>query len=274
MLLATAVYLFIADRDRLDYTRLLSQGLNGTFLWIVWISLAVDILYRLIPNQKTAIGARKHFACSYDAATPVQPIPRGPAETTASGQSLPQSVQTKQPHEQVEPTASDQFMPQTHQTDSPDCHKKTRLHKGAFLSAVTWIAVTGMIFLIFYGLGSLTPAAAVLVALLYAVCDLVFILFFCPFQVLFMRNRCCASCRIYNWDCLMMCAPLILFPHAYSVSLFLLSAAALFLWERALRRHPHFFLRETNKNLRCERCEEKLCTFLKIPSVQIHQWHE
>ena len=26
------------------------------------------------------------------------------------------------------------------------------------------------------------------------------ILFYCPFQMWFLKNRCCVNCRIYNWD--------------------------------------------------------------------------
>jgi hypothetical protein len=56
----------------------------------------------------------------------------------------------------------------------------------------------------------------------------------------------------------MMCAPLIVFPGFYSLSLFLLSVVVLLRWELALRKNPHYFMRETNEHLRCESCVEKV----------------
>ena len=47
-----------------------------------------------------------------------------------------------------------------------------------------------------------------LVCLFYGVCDMICILFFCPFQSWFLKNKCCCTCRIYNWDYAMMFTPL------------------------------------------------------------------
>ena len=58
-----------------------------------------------------------------------------------------------------------------------------------------------------------------LISLFYAVCDRICVLFFCPFQVWIMKNRCCVHCRIYRWDYVMMFTPLLFVPGPYSWSL-------------------------------------------------------
>ena len=134
---------------------------------------------------------------------------------------------------------------------------RKRLNKGAVYSAFFWLLVSSAAVLLLRFLGLLTPATVFIFMLVYSVADLVCIMFFCPFQVFFLHNRCCTSCRIYNWDFFMMCAPMMLFPHVYSLSLVFLSVAALLQWEAAIFKNPHYFLEETNASLRCESCKDK-----------------
>lgn len=137
--------------------------------------------------------------------------------------------------------------------------KSSKLHKGALISALAWVALNAAVYLALSLNGLLTPLTTVVLMLFYAVCDTVCILFFCPFQAFFLRNRCCADCRIHNWDYLMMCTPMLFIPSVYSISLLLLSAAVVLRWEIALLKNPHYFMVETNENLRCECCSDKLC---------------
>ena len=58
--------------------------------------------------------------------------------------------------------------------------------------------------------GVLDDGIMILLCSVYSVCDIICILFFCPFQTWFMKNKCCSSCRIYNWDYAMMFTPLFL----------------------------------------------------------------
>ena len=141
--------------------------------------------------------------------------------------------------------------------DKAAAHK--RLNRGIFFSAVAWIFCNAAVFFVLSLLDMLTPPAALVLVVFYAVCDLVCVLIFCPFQVFFMQNRCCTVCRIHNWDCLMMCTPLILFPCLYSLSLLLISVAVLIRWEITTRKSPHFFVEDINENLCCVHCEDKLC---------------
>lgn len=99
----------------------------------------------------------------------------------------------------------------------------------------------------------------VIICLFYSVCDLICILFFCPFQTWFMKNRCCTTCRIYNWDFAMMFTPLLFIPRLYTYSLLGCAVLLLIRWEVTYRIHPERFSTETNACLNCKNCEEKLC---------------
>lgn len=215
--MAAAFYLWSSEKDNLGFADLLRRGLSGVFLCVIWAALVVGMLLRLIPNKRVAVGARKHYGSSYQAA---------PA---APGDSVSAAV------------------------------KRNRLHKGALISALSWVALNAAVYFVLLRNGLLTPMMTVALMLFYAVCDMVCILVFCPFQVFFLSNRCCADCRIHNWDYIMMCTPMLFIPSVYSMSLFLLSAAVIVRWEIALIRKPLYFMAETNENLRCERCNDKLC---------------
>jgi len=135
----------------------------------------------------------------------------------------------------------------------------TKLHQGAFLSSFSWFIITSAIIFTLHIVGQLSPQNILILTLFYSLVDLAFIIFFCPFRKLFMKNFCCQSCRIYNWDYMMMCAPLLLFPSLFSLTLVGLAALVLIFWEYNLIKNPQRFKRETNGNLRCDSCVDKLC---------------
>ena len=130
--------------------------------------------------------------------------------------------------------------------------------KRTFAVAVAWLALNGAIALLYF-LSIIDRGALILISLVYSVCDMICILFFCPFQTWFLKNRCCTVCRIYNWDFAMMFTPLILIPNAYTYSLVAMSVALLLRWEITFRRHPERFSERTNACLDCRNCKEKLC---------------
>ena len=127
------------------------------------------------------------------------------------------------------------------------------------LVAGIWLALNG-VFGLLYFLGVFDAGILILIALGFSVCDIICILFFCPFQTWFMKNRCCATCRIYNWDYAMMFTPLVFIPHIYTYSLLGCALLLLLRWEITYRRHPERFSTATNRCLDCSRCEEKLCS--------------
>ena len=126
------------------------------------------------------------------------------------------------------------------------------------LIALIWIVFNGL-FGALHMLGILDDGIMILLCAAYAVCDMICILFFCPFQSWFMKNKCCSVCRIYNWDYAMMFTPLFFVRRGYSWSLLVLSVALLVRWEITYFKHPEWFSEQTNEYLRCKNCTEKLC---------------
>ena len=124
-----------------------------------------------------------------------------------------------------------------------------------FAVAAFWFALNGVIG-IFYFVGFIDRGILVLIAIAFSVCDIICILFFCPFQTWIMKNRCCSTCRIYNWDFAMMFTPLVFIPSWYTYSLVGMSLLLLLRWEITYKIHPERFLASKNKCLDCSRCKE------------------
>ena len=99
------------------------------------------------------------------------------------------------------------------------------LSKGVVSVAAIWIGFNTLLGVL-HLLGILDGGILFLLFLVYSICDSVCILFFCPIRRWFLKNRCCTSCRIYNWDYAMMCTPLFFLPHPLT---YLLSAFALWI---------------------------------------------
>ena len=134
--------------------------------------------------------------------------------------------------------------------------------KTTMLVAVIWLVLNLAIGALYF-LGAFDRGILILIAIAYSVCDIICILFFCPFQTWFMKNRCCTTCRIYNWDFAMMFTPLVFIPSIYTYSLLGFALVLLLRWEVAYRLHPERFSEATNKCLDCSVCREKLCSHKK-----------
>jgi len=197
VLLFTAIILYI--QGLLNFAQLerpLTRA--GAFLIVVWVTLVIGMLGRIIPNKFVTTGAGKHFYTNKTTATPLS-------------------------------------------------------HKGVLAVVVTWFLLNILLMLVLRHFDLLNVGIVLIIVLVYSICDVFFILFFCPFQKLFMHNKCCATCRIYNWDFFMTCTPLIPFFHIYSTSLVLLSVIVLIRWEVAVYKKSYFFTTD------CMACKDKMC---------------
>lgn len=135
-------------------------------------------------------------------------------------------------------------------------------NNAVFLVALIWISFN-LIFGALHMLGIFDDGIMILLCSAYSVCDMICILFFCPFQTWFFKNKCCATCRIYNWDYAMIFTPLFFIDKPYTWSLLALSIALLARWEIVFFRHPERFSANTNGYLGCRNCSEKLCLHKK-----------
>ena len=165
------------------------------------------------------------------------------------------------------------FVPVTEKSDRLTIPQSS--DRSTFLVVVAWVLLNAGIGAL-YLTGIIDSGIMLLISLAFSVCDMVCILFFCPFQTWIMKNKCCGSCRIYNWDFLMMFTPLFFVPGVYTWSLLLIALALFIKWEVIYARYPERFSETTNAALTCQNCPEKLCQhktqlqgFLKLRWEQV-----
>ena len=139
---------------------------------------------------------------------------------------------------------------------------RKRMDRGLGWVILSWLALNGAVGAL-YLLHVIDWGILLLLSLAYGICDMVCILFFCPFQTWFMKNKCCGTCRIYNWDYAMMFTPLLFVPAVFTWSLVAMSLGLLLAWEVRYARFPERFDEVTNAALRCENCPERLCQHKK-----------
>ena len=130
--------------------------------------------------------------------------------------------------------------------------------KSAYKVFLIWCALLTVIGLLYYN-GILGRAELFLISAVFYVCDLICVLIWCPFRLL-MRTRCCTTCRIFNWDHLMMFTPMIFMGGFYAVTLLSLAFAAWLVWEVCIMMYPERFWDKSNAALKCSNCTDKLCT--------------
>ncbi len=130
--------------------------------------------------------------------------------------------------------------------------------KSAYKVFVIWFVAILIIGLVYY-FGILKTEHLFLISVAFYVCDLICVLIWCPFRLL-MKNRCCTTCRIFNWDHMMMFTPMLFVNSFYSVSLMLLAFIVWVLWEGSVMLYPERFWERSNTALRCSECTDKLCT--------------
>lgn len=128
----------------------------------------------------------------------------------------------------------------------------------AYKVMIIWIILT-VVISIFHLNGVIDTGMMILVSVFFYVCDLICVLIWCPFRLI-MKNKCCTTCRIFNWDHLMMFLPIISVNSFYSWSLVLLSFMIWLVWELCVLMYPERFWENSNMALRCSECTDKLCT--------------
>lgn len=130
--------------------------------------------------------------------------------------------------------------------------------KAAYKVFLLWvILICG--FGVLHYTGVINQVGLFFVCVIFYVCDLICVLVWCPFRLI-MKNKCCTTCRIFNWDHLMMFSPMLFCGGFYATSLLLLAIAAWLVWELCVMLYPERFYEMTNAALKCSECTDKLCT--------------
>ena len=130
--------------------------------------------------------------------------------------------------------------------------------KAAYGTFAIWWALLAVIGVLYY-LGVISKTGLFLISVFFYVCDLICVLIWCPFRVM-MKTRCCTTCRIFNWDHMMMFSPMTFLGGFYGMSLVVLSWIAFLVWEVYVMMYPERFWDRSNRALRCSECTDKLCT--------------
>ncbi len=142
-------------------------------------------------------------------------------------------------------------------------HEALRNHiitttKAAYKVFILWFVLILAIGVLYF-FDVLSAAHLFLISVFFYVCDLICVLIWCPFRLI-MKNRCCTTCRIFNWDHLMMFTPMLFINSFYSVTLLLMAFAVWVLWELCVMMYPERFWEQSNASLKCSECTDKLCT--------------
>jgi len=135
-----------------------------------------------------------------------------------------------------------------------------RINKGALLVLGVWSLLIASLSVL-YVFDILEKEHLFLISVAFYLCDLICVLFFCPFRLM-MKTRCCTTCRIFNWDHFMMVTPMLLVGGFFAVSLLVMAIVVLVAWEICILVHPERFWDRSNTTLRCSSCTDKLCTHL------------
>lgn len=183
-------------------------------LALIWISIIVEYISRLIPNRHLSIGCQKEFAYKYKASD-------------------------YEEHELKK--------------------VKRSADKRALLIFVVWVLAHIAIWSLYF-LKYIAEKELMVLVTFYHVADMICVLYWCPFRSLFMKNRCCATCRIFSWDAAMLITPIIVVPSLMTTSLVIFGLFLTLRWEYVYHKHPERFFDVSNRALKCVNCTEHLCS--------------
>lgn len=186
---------------------------------VVWFLIMIDFILRFIPGKMHPIGMQKHLQRNFR-----------PTEKYVANAEL----------------------------SDKDREQKKRLDRGAVKVLLFYVLLNG-VWAMLYWIGILRAQELFLIMLVYYVGDMICANGFCPFKLIFMKNRCCNICRIYNWDALMLVIPLLIVPSVYSYSLGAVAVVYTIVWEWNYNRHPERFLEGCNATINCKNCKHGMC---------------
>ena len=128
-----------------------------------------------------------------------------------------------------------------------------------------WVLILWMCFNAIFGalyvLDIIAEKELILLSVFFYLADLICVVVWCPFQSFMLKNKCCVSCRIFNWGHFMMCTPLLFIRNFFTWSLFFMSLIVMLRWEITLLKHPERFWEGSNATLKCANCQDKMCKF-------------
>ena len=150
---------------------------------------------------------------------------------------------------------------------SPEAVKlfRKKNNKRALFVGALWIVFTAALCFVYkceWGFLSFFDEDKMFIGtLMFYIFDLICVLIWCPFRLM-LGNKCCTTCRIFNWDHIMMFSPVLLVGGFYTISLVVMALTCLAVWEINIIIHPERFWEGSNDSLKCANCTDKLCTHI------------
>lgn len=206
-------------------------------LWLCWM---FDMVMQLIPSVKFwPLGSQKFFKSAF------RPNQNIPAAIKENAQKLvEETLQPLKTHLERNNEGLVKFIIKSN-------HDTLKV-------GLVWLAMIAVIGVLHFT-GIISGNVLLLLSVAFYVCDLICVLFWCPFRVWFMKNRCCTTCRIFNWDHMMMFSPIVFIPGVFTWTLCLAALVVFFVWEITFALHPERFWEGTNTALKCSNCTDRLC---------------
>ena len=155
------------------------------------------------------------------------------------------------------------YIPASSSTDYKGlAHHTQIMNRRAAITMVLWLLLTSIIGFL-YIQKIIGVIEMFLVMLFFYLGDQICINIWCPFQFFIMKEKCCNSCRIYNWGHFMMFSHFAFIPSFFTLSLFGLGLLILIQWEYLHHKHPYRFFEGTNLALKCSHCQNPGCRVKK-----------
>ena len=294
---AVAAFFLAPDQLSIDESFGLSGGLN--LIDLAFVFIFIDILTKFFPNAKISMGSLKQYG-EFHVPT-ARMFKEGRAGVTAyvrdmvaQGKVAVERIPAELPaqvriaFEETRTGTRDslkvllrsidflRIIPFKEEQLTADEEARNQIRRDRYREilpvAAAWVALNVVVLVVLALTGWLNELTIMLWVLFYFLFDMVCVVLWCPIQLVLMRNRCCTTCQIFNWDAIMAVTPLLFIVLDLSTAWFtwpLLALALIVLvrWELAFARHPERFDERTNASLSCANCKDKLC-FIREPLVR------
>lgn len=132
-------------------------------------------------------------------------------------------------------------------------------NKRALVIFVSYVAFIGIIGISYLHFSWFTTKYIYLIFFAINFADYFCIMLWCPFRNIFLKNTCCNTCRISNWDRLMKVSILLFIPNIFTISINVLALMIFVYWEYQHKVHKERFYRISNKRLWCNNCDKETC---------------
>ena len=135
---------------------------------------------------------------------------------------------------------------------------KKRYDIGALISIILWFIFMGIVAVLFFN--NIIKNIHILLLFGFLNFSIYFaVLFWCPFNSILIKPKCCMNCRIYSWDMFFNYCFLIFIPNIFTITLVALSTISLIKWEITYLLHPERYYTSSNAKLKCTNCNLDHC---------------